>query len=227
MNLRNCLSRASLWFVAGLFILVTTAGTVWAQNGSTNGKTKVPAWREEPGQVGAGSMARTTDAADRAIARINASQLDHRTHNFGDMGTTAEGWHTSRHPRPDGSGSLDSWGWNQSLALAVGAGAWLSTPQVHESTGDFQSLSVADWEAMDGARGAQFSSPPRHGVATRCSPTATIPPPGQQPDGLHLRHSQTYGWEQIPGTSGNEPPTRRPTANSTTVVLPATPGPLF
>ncbi|MCK4772674.1 MAG: hypothetical protein KAT18_07120, partial [Candidatus Latescibacteria bacterium] len=94
---------------------------------------------------------------DRAVGRINVSRLDHRTHNFGDMGTTAEGWHTSRFPRAD-SKKFDSWGWNQSMALAVGPGPWFSRAQVHESTGDYQSLSLADWEAQDGARGTQFSS---------------------------------------------------------------------
>ncbi len=173
-------SRTSLWLVAGAFVLATSAGTVWGQDVNPT-KVKKPAWREEPGAMAAG-MARTSGAGDRAIGRVNVSQLDHRTHNFGDMGTTAEGWHTSRYPAPDGS--LDSWGWNQSMALAIGAGSWNSLPQVHESTGDFQSLSYADWEAMDGARGAQFSNPPQTWGGYPLFATSDLPgtwPPGGWP----------------------------------------------
>jgi len=157
MNGNNRFARTSLWLVAGIFVLATS-GTVWAQSSSSPKRTKVEPWLEAPGAT---ALAKGAGAEDRAVGRVNVSQFDQRTHNFGDMGTTAEGWHCCRYPRPDGSGSLDSYGWNQSMALAVGPGSWLSTPQVHESTGDFQSLSLADWESQDGARGAQFSNPPQ------------------------------------------------------------------
>lgn len=143
--------------ISVLLLLAITPGILRAQTPQTNKRNRIGAWREEPGRADSGIPARVNNALDRAIGRINVSRLDHRTHNFGDMGTTADGWHTSRYPAPDGS--LDSWGYNMSMALAVGPGPWFSSAQVHESTGDFQSLSRADWEAMDGARGTQFSNP--------------------------------------------------------------------
>jgi len=70
------------------------------------------------------------------------------------------------------------------MALAVGPGVWLSTPQVHESTGDYQELSLMDWESMDGARGAQFSDPPQTWSGYPMFATSDLPgtwPPGGWP----------------------------------------------
>ncbi len=142
--------------MVGITLLAITPVTLQAQNQQASHKNKTTPWREEPDDPKSAVLTRISDAKDRAIGRINVNRLDHRTHNFGDMGTTAEGWHTSRFRRADGS-ELDSWGWNQSMALAVGPGPWFSRAQVHESTGDYQPLSLADWEAQDGARGTQFS----------------------------------------------------------------------
>jgi len=149
-------TRTSLWLVLGCLFLLASPATLWAQNPQTIKKNKISAWREAPGRPEAAALTRMSGPEDRAVARVHGGRLDQRTHNFGDMGTTSEGWHCCRYPRPDGSG-LDSWGWNMSMALAVGPGPWFSHAQVHESTGDYQSLGLADWEAMDGARGTQFA----------------------------------------------------------------------
>ena len=164
------IARTSLWLVTASFMLVTWTGTVLGQETGPKRVKKEP-WRELPGAMGAG-MARTTDAIDRAIGRLNVSRLDQRTHNFGDMGG-ADNWYANRYPGPDGQ--LDSFGWNQTMALAVGPGTWLSTPQVHESGDDYQPLSMVDWEAQDGARGSQFSDPPETWSGTPMFATSDLP----------------------------------------------------
>ena len=158
MNTRKKTARVLFGLAAGLILLTASAESAWAQQAPS--AKKPVAWREL-GLNGTPALERTTAAADRAVVRINVSKLDVRSSNMGDMGAANIGFYNVQYPWPDGSGSID-FIWTNSMALAVGPGTYFADAQVHESGDDWQSLSVADWEAADGSRGTLFADPPEY-----------------------------------------------------------------
>ncbi len=89
---------------------------------------------------------------------MQLSQLNVNTYNFGL--TAGQIFSSGRFSFPNSEGTVRHYIWVSSMQFGVGAGPWKGNAVAQESS-DAHSLSQMDWEAMDGARGSQFSDPPQ------------------------------------------------------------------
>jgi hypothetical protein len=106
-------------------------------------------------------LSRTAAPEDRAIGHIyfGSSHLRVFTNTLGEFGSYGPYFYPWYMPRPN-SGSTDRPVYGIAFNLGIGPGPWWPTAQVHEAGGEYQSWGEMDWEAVDGARGTQYSDPP-------------------------------------------------------------------